>query len=210
MAQLLITKFRLKLKKAGKTTRPARYDLNQIPYEYGGKVMSRSKGLDLVNSVPEELRMEVCNIVQEAGNKTIPKKKKSKKAEWSSEEALQTAEERREVKSKGERERHTQPNTEFRRTARRDKKTFFNEQSLKIEPNSRRGKTRDLLRTIGNIKGTFRPQMGAIKDRNGRHLAEDIKKRDGKNTRKNCTKKILMNWITTMVWSVTRARHSEV
>ena len=114
------------------------------------------------------------------------------------------------AKSKGERERHTQPNTEFRRTARRDKKTFFNEQSLKIEPNSRRGKTRDLLRTIGNIKGTFRPQMGAIEDRNGRHLAEDIKKRDGKNTRKNCTKKILMNWITTMVWSVTRARHSEV
>ena len=79
MAQLLITKFRLKLKKAGKTTRPARYDLNQIPYEYGGKVMSRSKGLDLVNSVPEELRMEVCNIVQEAGNKTIQRKRKARR-----------------------------------------------------------------------------------------------------------------------------------
>ena len=138
--------------------------------------------------------------------KTIPKEKRCKKAKWLSEEILQTAEERREVKSKGERERHTQPNTEFRRTARRDKKTFFNEQSLKIEPNSRRGKTRDLLRTIGNIKGTFRPQMGAIKDRNGRHLAEDIKKRDGKNTRKNCTKKILMTWITTMVWPLTKSQ----
>jgi len=85
VAQLLITKFRLKLKKAGKTTRPARYDLNQIPYEYGGKVMSRSKGLDLVNSVPEELWTEVHNIVQEAENKTIPKKNKSKKAKWLSE-----------------------------------------------------------------------------------------------------------------------------
>ena len=91
-----------------------------------------------MNSVPEELRMEVCNIVQEAGNKTIPKKKKSKKAEWSSEEALQTAEERREVKSKGERERQIQLKTELQRTAQRSKKAFFNEQCIKLEKYNRK------------------------------------------------------------------------
>ena len=91
----------------GKTTRPVRYNLNQIPYEYAVEETNRFKGLDLVNSVPEELWMEVHNIVQEAENKTIPKKKKSKKAKWSSEEALQIAEERGEAKSKGERERYT-------------------------------------------------------------------------------------------------------
>ena len=83
--QLLIAKFRFKLKKDGKTTRPARYDLNQIPYEYAVQVMNRFKGLDLVNSEPEELWTEVHNIVQEAGNKPIPKKNKSKKAKWLSE-----------------------------------------------------------------------------------------------------------------------------
>ena len=106
----LIAKFRLKLKKVGKTMRPVRYDLNQIPYEYTMEVMNRFKGLDLVNRVPEELWTEVHNIVQEAANKTIPKKKKSKKAKWLCEEALQIAEERREAKSKGERERYTQLN----------------------------------------------------------------------------------------------------
>jgi len=108
--------------------------------------MNRFKGLDLVNSVPKELWTEVYNTVQEAVNKTIPKKKKTKKAKWLSEKALQIAEERREVKSKGERERHIQLNTEFQRIARRDKKTFFNEQCIKIEENNRRGKTRDPFR----------------------------------------------------------------
>ena len=88
-----------------KIARPARYDLNQIPYEYAVEVTNRFKKLDLASSAPEELWMEVCKTVQEAANKTIPKKKKSKKAKWLSEEALQIAEERREVKSKGERER---------------------------------------------------------------------------------------------------------
>ena len=102
--------------------------------------------------MPEELWTEVCNTVQEAVNKTIPKKKKTKKAKWLSEEALQIAEERREVKSKGERERHIQLNTEFQRIARRDKKTFFNEQCIKIEENNRRGKTRDpFMKYQGNI-----------------------------------------------------------
>ena len=84
--EILITKFRLKLKKVGKTTRPFRYDLNQIPYDYTVKAINRFKGLDLKSRVPEELWMEVCNIVQEAVIKTIPKRKKCKKAEWLSEE----------------------------------------------------------------------------------------------------------------------------
>ena len=86
--ELLIAKFRLKLKKVGKTTRPFRYDLNQIPYDYTVEMTKKFKGLDLIDRVPEELWMEVCDIVQEAGVKTIPKKKKCKKAKWLSEEAL--------------------------------------------------------------------------------------------------------------------------
>ena len=98
--ELFIAKFRLILKKVGKTTRPFRYDLNQIPYDYTVEVMNRFKRLDLVDRVPEELWTEVCNIVQEAMIKTIPKKKKCKKVKWLSEEALQIAEERREAKGK--------------------------------------------------------------------------------------------------------------
>ena len=90
--ELLIAKFRLKLKKVGKTTRPLRYDLNQIPYDYTVEVTNRFTGLDLVDRLPEELRIDVCSIVQEAVTKTIPKKRKCKKAKWSSEEALQIAE----------------------------------------------------------------------------------------------------------------------
>ena len=89
------------MKKVGKTTRPFRYDLNQIPYDYTVEMTNRFKGLDLVDRVPEELWMEVCNIVQEAVTKTIPKKKKFKKAKWLSEQALQIAEKRREMKGKG-------------------------------------------------------------------------------------------------------------
>ena len=129
--QLLIAKFRLKLKKEGKITRPARYDLNQIPYEYAVEVSNRFRGLELVNSVLEELWTEVCNIVQEAADKTIPKRKKRRNAKWLSEESLQIAEEKREVKSKGERESHVQLNAEFHRTERRDKKTLFNERQIK-------------------------------------------------------------------------------
>ena len=103
--ELLIAKFRLKLKKVGKTTRPFRYDLNQIPNDYTVEVTNRFKGLDLVDRVPEELWMEVHDIVQETGIKTIPKKRKCKKAKWLSEEVLQIAERRREAKSKGEKER---------------------------------------------------------------------------------------------------------
>ena len=134
----------------GKTTRPFSNDLNQMAYDYIVEVMNRFKGLDLVDKVPEELWIEVCNILQEAVTKTIPKKKKCNKAKWLSEEALQIAEERREVKSKGERERYTQLNAEFQRIARREK-AFFNEQCKEIEENNRMGKTRDLFKKTGNI-----------------------------------------------------------
>ena len=115
--------------------------------------------------MPEELWTELPIIVQEEASKTIPKKKKNKKAKWLSEEALQVAEERREAKNKGERERYIQLKTQFQRTAQRDKKPFFNEQCIKLEDNKRRRKTRDLCSKIGNIKGTFHPKMGTIKDR---------------------------------------------
>ena len=105
--ELLIAKFRLKLKKVGKTTRPFIYDLNQIPYDYTVEVRNRFKGLDLIDRVPAELWTEVRDTEQEAGIKIIPKKKKCKKAKWLSEEALQVAEKRREAKGKEVKERHT-------------------------------------------------------------------------------------------------------
>ena len=111
--------------------------------------------------------------------RTIPKKKKCKKAKWLSEEALQIAEKRREEKGKGEKERYTHLNAEIQRTARRDKKAFLSNQCKEIEENNRMGKTRDLFKKIGDTKGTFHAKMGSIKDRNGMDLkeAEDIKKR---------------------------------
>ena len=125
--ELLIAKFRLKLKKGGKTTRPFRYDLNQIPYDYTVEVRNRFKVLDLIDRVPGELLTEVCDIVQETGIKTIPMKEKCKKAKWLSEEALQIAEKSREGKGKGEKGRYTHLNAEFQRIARRDKKAFFSD-----------------------------------------------------------------------------------
>ena len=145
---LLIAKFRIKLKKLGKTTRPFRYDLNQIPYDYTVKVRNRFKGLDLIGTVPDELWTEVCDTVQETGIKTIPMEKKCKKAEWLSGEALQIALKRREMKSKGEKERYTNFNLEFQRIPRRDKKDFLNDQCKEIEENNRMGKTRDLFKKL--------------------------------------------------------------
>ena len=137
------------------------------------------KGLDVKDRVPDELRMEVHDIVQEIGIKTVPKKKKCKKAKWLSEEALQTAMKRKEAKSKGEKERYIHLNAEFQRTASRDKKEFISYQCKEIEDNNRMGKTRDLFKIIRNTKGTFHAKMGSIKDRNGMDLTggEDIKKR---------------------------------
>ena len=126
-----------------------------------------------------ELWTEVHNVVQEALIKTILKKKKRKKARWLSEEALLIAVKRREVKSKGEKERYKHLNAEFQRIGRRDKKAFLSDQCEEIEANSRMGKTRDLFKKIRDIKGTFHPKVDTIKDRNGMDLteAEDIKKR---------------------------------
>ena len=138
------------------------------------EVKNRFKGLELIDRVPEELWMEIRDIVQEAVIKTIPKKKKSKKAKWLSEEAFQIAEERREAKGKGEMERYTYLNAEFQRIARRDKKAFLSDQCKEIEESNRMGKTSDFFKKIRDTKGTFHGKMSTIKDRNYMDL-EDIK-----------------------------------
>ena len=142
------------MKKVGKATRPFRYDLNQIPYNYTVEVRNRFKGLDVINRVPEELWMEVHDIVEEKGIKTIPKKKKCKKAKWLSEEALQTAMKRREVKGKGEKERYSHLNAEFQRIAR-NKKAFLSDQCKEIEENNRVGKTRHLFKKLEILRELF-------------------------------------------------------
>ena len=148
--------------------------------------------------MPDELWTEVRDIVQEIGIKTIPMEKKCKKAKWLSEEALQTAVKRREAKSKGEKERYTYLNAEFRRIEGRYKKPS----SVVIEKkqeNNRMGKTRDLFKKIRDTKGIFHAKMGSIKDRNGMDLteAEDVKKRWQEYTK--LYQKVLMTQVTTMV-----------
>ena len=142
------------------------YDLDQIPYDYTVEVRNRFKRLDLIDRVPEALWVEICDTVQEAGIKTIPKKKKCKKAKWLSEEALQKAEKKREAKSKGEEEIYIHLNAEFQRIARRDKKAFLSNQCKEIEGKNRIGKTRDLIKKIRDTKGKFHAKMGSIEDRN--------------------------------------------
>ena len=140
---------------------------------------NRLKGLDLVDRVPEEHWTSVCNTVKEGVTKTIPKKKKCKKAKWLSEESLQIVEKRREVKDKGKRERYTHLNAEFQKIARRDKKGFLNEPCKAREENNRMGKTKDVFKKIRDSNGIFHAKMGTIKDRNSKDLteAEEIKKR---------------------------------
>ena len=137
----------------------------------------------------EELWMEVRNTVHEAMTKTILKQRKCKKAKWLSEVALQRAEERREAKGKGERERYTQMNEEFQRLARRDKKVFLNEQCKEVEENNRMGKIRDLFKKIRDNKGTFHERMGMIKDRNSKNI-------------QNYIRTVLMTQIITIMWSL--------
>ena len=151
--------------------------------------------------MPDELWTEVCDIVQETGIKTIPKKKKCKKAKRLSKEALQIAVKRREATGKGEKERYTQMNAELQRIARRDKKTVLTDQCKEIEENKRIGKTRDLSKKIRDTKEIFHGKMGSKKDRNDMDLteAEDIKKRWQEHTEKNCTKRIFTTQIITMV-----------
>ena len=135
--------------------------------------------VDLIDRMPDELWTEVHDIVQETGSKTIPKKKKCKKTKWLSEEDLQIAVKRREVKSKGEKERYKHLNAEFQRIARRDKKAFLSDQCKEIEENNRIGKTGDLFKKIRGTKQIFHAKMGSIKDRNIMDVteAEDVKKR---------------------------------
>ena len=131
--------------------------------------------------------------------KTIPKKKKCKKAKWLSEETLQIAVKRREVKGKGEKVRYTHLNGESQRTARRDKKAFLGDQCKEIEENKRMGKTRDLCKKIKDTKGTFHGKMGTIKDKNGMDQQKQKTLRGGKNTQKNYRKKVFTTQITTMM-----------
>ena len=122
--------------------------------------------------MPDELWTDICNIVQEAMIKTIPKKKKCKKAKWLSEEALQITEKRREAKGKGEKEKYIHLNAEFQRIARRDEKAFLSDQCKEIEENNRMRKTRDLVKKIRDTKGTFHAKTGTLKDKNGMDLTE--------------------------------------
>ena len=142
------------------------------------EVRNKFKGLDLIDRVPEELLMEVRDIVQEVLVNNVLKKQKCKKAKWLFDEALQIAEKRREAKGKGEK-KNIHLNAEFQTIARRDKKAFLSDQCKEIEENNRMGKTRDLFKKIRDTKETFHAKMGTIKDRNIMDLteAEDIKKR---------------------------------
>ena len=137
-----------------------------MPYNYTVEVRNRFKGLDLIKRVPNEVCTEVCDIVEETGSKTIPKKNKCKKATRLSEEALQVAVKWREVNSKGEKERNSHLNAEFQRIARSDKKAFLSDQCKELEENNRMGKTRDLFKKVRDTKGTFHGKMGTIKGRN--------------------------------------------
>ena len=159
---------------------------------------NRLKGLDLIDRVPDELWTEVRDIVQETGIKTSPKKKKCKKAKWLSREVLQIAVKKRSQKQR-RKERYRHLNAEFQRIARRDKKAFLSNQYKEIEENNRMGKTRDLFKKIKDTKGTCHVKMGTIKDRNDKDLteAEDIK--NWQDYTENCTKKIFMTQIITMV-----------
>ena len=148
------------MKKAGKTTRPFRYDLNQIPYDYAVEVRNRFKGLDLIEYLMNYGRRFVT-LYRRQGSRPSPWKRNAK-TKWLSGEVLQMPEKRREVKSKGEKERYKHLNAEFQRIAR-DKKAFFRDQCKEIEENNRMGKTRDLFNKIRDTKGTFHANMGSIR-----------------------------------------------
>ena len=167
------------MKKVGKTTKPFRYGVNPIPYDYPLEVRNRFKGLDLTDRVPVEIWTEVHDIVQETGIKIIPMEKKDQKSKGLSGEALQIAVKRREAKSTGEKERYKHLNAAFQRIARRDKKAFLSDQCKEIEEDNGMGKTTHHFKKIRDTKGTFHAKIGSIKDRNCMDLreAEDIKKR---------------------------------
>ena len=157
------------MKKVGKTTRPFRYDLNQIPYDYIVEVTNRFKGLDPIEYLRNYGR-RLVTLYRRQGSRLSPRKRNAKKAKWLSEEAVQIPEKKREAKGKGEKERYTHLNAEFQRIARKHKKAFLSDQCKEIEENNRMGKTRDLSKKIRDSKGIFHAMMGLIKDRNGMDL----------------------------------------
>ena len=159
-SELLITKFRLKLKKVGKTARPFRYDLNQIPFDYTVEVSNGFKGLDLIECLMN-YGWRFVTLYRRQGSRPSPWKRNAKKAKWLFGEALQIAVKRREAKSKGEKKRYNHLNAEFQRIAMRDKKAFLSDQRKEIEGNNRMGKIRDLFENIRDTKGTFHAKMGA-------------------------------------------------
>ena len=163
----------------GKTTKPFRYDLNEIPHDYTVEVRNRFKGLDLRERVPTNYGRRFVTLYRRQGSRPSPWKRNAKKAKWLSGEALQIAVKTRKVKSKGEKERYKHLNAEFQRIARRDKKALFSDQCKEIEEINRMGKTRDLFKKIRDTKRTFHAKMASIKDRNGKDLIEEetIKKR---------------------------------
>ena len=158
--ELFIVKFRLKLKKEGKSTRPFRYDLNQIPYDYTVEVRNKFKGLDLIESLMN-YGQRLVTMYRGEGSRPSPGKRNAKKNKIASDEALQIAVKRREMKSKGEKERYTHLNAEFQRIGRRDKKAFLSDQCKEVEKNNRMGKTRDLFMKIRDTKGIFHEKMGS-------------------------------------------------
>ena len=173
--ELLIAKFRHKLKKVGITARPFKYDLNQIPYDYTEEVINRCKGLDLIESLMNYGRGFVILYRRQESRWSLWKRK----AKWLSEEALQIAVKWREAKSKGEKERYSHLNAEFQRIVRRKNTAFLSNRCKEIEENNRMGKTGDLVKKVRDTKGKFHEKMGSIKNRSGMDLteAEDIKKR---------------------------------
>ena len=154
--KLLIAKFRLKLNKVGKITRPFRYNLNQIPYDSTVEVRNRFKGLDLIDRMPDDLWMGGSWHCTGGRDKDHPHGREMQKDKWLSEEALQIAVKRRKAKSKGEKERYTHLNAEFQRIARRHKKAFLSDQCKEIAENNWMGKTRDLFKKLEILREHFR------------------------------------------------------
>ena len=165
-------------------------------------VANRFKGLVLIDRMPEDLWMEIPDIVQNAVIKTIPEKKKCKKAKWLSDKALQIAEKRREAKGKGEQERYTHLNAELQRIARRDKETFLRDQCKEIEENNRTGKTRDLLKKVRDTKGPFHAKMGTINERNSMDLTDADGEGNGTPLQYSCLENPMDGgaWWATVHW----------
>ena len=177
-----MAKFRLKSKKVGKITRPFRYDLNQIPYNYTVEVRNKFKGLNLIDRVPDELWMGDCTGDRDQDRPQEKEMQKSKMAVWGG--LTNSCEKKRRQK-----ERYKHLNAEFQRIAWRDKKAFFSDQCREIEENKRMGKSRDLFKKIRDTKGTYRAKMGTMKNRNVTEIQKQkVLRRGSTNAQKNYTK----------------------